>query len=153
MLHLVGVAGTFGPLHKGHHHLLHKAFEVGEKVLVALTTEKMLAQKQYKDKIPTYEARKQAIEEFLDSKGYQGRYEIIHLDDPYGVAITLAEQEGIVVSEDTVKVAEKINELRSEKGLNPLEIFVIELVHAQNGQPISSTRIRKDEIDTEGHAK
>ena len=152
MLHLVGVAGTFGPLHKGHLYLLHKAFEVGEKVLVALTTEKMLQQKQYKEKIPAYEARKQAIEELLDSEGYQGRYEIIPLDDPYGVAITLAEQEGIVVSEDTVKGAEKINEIRSERGLNPLEIFVIKLIPAQNGQPISSTRIRKEEIDKEGHA-
>ncbi len=153
MLRLVGVAGTFGPLHKGHYKLLRKAFEVGEKVLVALTTEAMLEHKTAKDKIPPYNVRKQKLEEFLNSQGYYGRYEIIPLDDPYGIAITLAEQEGIVVSEETKKGAEKINQIRKERGLNPLKIFVIKMVLAENGKPISSTRIRKEELDLEGHLK
>ena len=153
MLRLVGVAGTFAPLHKGHYILLQKAFEVGEKVLVALTTESMLQRKEAKEKIPPYEVRKQELEEFLNARGYQGRYEIIPLDDPFGVAITLAEQEGIVVSEDTVKGAEKINQIRKKKGLTPLQIFTIKLVTAENGIPISSTRIRKNEIDSQGSLK
>ena len=153
MLKLVGVAGTFGPLHKGHHQLLAKAFDVGEKVLVALTTEVMLKRKEAKAQIASYEERKRDLEEFLNSKGYQGRYEIIPLDDPFGVAITLAEQEGIVTSEETVSGAEKINEIRKERGLKPLKIFPIKLVPAEDGNPISSTRIRKNEIDTTGNIK
>ena len=153
MLHIVGVAGTFGPLHKGHYILLQKAFEVGEKVLVALATESMLQRKQVKEKIPSYNIRKQKLAEYLNSKDYQGRYEIIPLDDPFGVAITLAEQEGIVVSEDTVNGAKKINQIRKERGLKPLKIFVIKLIPAENGKPISSTRIRKNEIDSQGVIK
>ncbi|NVM55618.1 MAG: pantetheine-phosphate adenylyltransferase [Candidatus Helarchaeota archaeon] len=151
MLGIVGVAGTFGPLHKGHKILLRKAFEVGEHVLVALTTESMLQRKEVKGKIPPYEIRKHNLEQFLNGEGYQGRYKIIPLEDPYGVAITLREQEGIVVSEDTVKGAEQINQIRQKKGMKPLEIVTIKLIHAQDGNPISSTRIRKNEIDPNGN--
>jgi cytidyltransferase-like protein len=150
MLRIVGVAGTFGPLHQGHKLLLHQAFEVGEKVLIALTTELMLQHKIKKEKIPSYEERKQILDIYLKAEGYQGRYEIIPLNDKYGVAITLPEQEGIVVSEDTVGGAEEINKIRIQKGFNPLTIFTIKLLLAQDGSPISSTRIRKKEIDPKG---
>ena len=151
MLRIVGVAGTFGPLHQGHKFLLRKAFEVGEKVLIALTTESMLQRKIMKEKIPSYEKRTQLLETYLKEEGYQGRYEIIPLNDKFGVAITLAEQEGIVVSEDTAGVVEEINKIRIQKGFKPLTIFIIKLLLAQDGTPISSTRIRKDEINAEGH--
>ncbi len=153
MLRLVGVAGTFGPLHKGHEVLLRKAFEVGEKVLVALTTEAMLQRKELKEKIAPYEIRKENLEQFLNAEGYQGRYEIIPLNDPFGVAITLKEQEGIVISEETRKGAEKINQIRIERGMPPLKIITINLVLALDGQPISSTRIRKNEINLKGNIK
>ena len=153
MLHIVGVAGTFGPIHTGHEVLLRKAFEVGEKVLVALTTEAMLQRKELKEKIPPYDTRKEHLERFLKAEGFEGRYEIIPLDDPYGVAITLEEQEGIVTSEDTRKGAEKINQIRKERGMKPLKIFTIKLVSARDGKPISSTRMRKSEIDSEGNLK
>lgn len=150
MLNLVGVAGTFGPLHKGHKVLLKKAFEVGNRVLVALTTERMLQKKEAKERIPPYEDRKHILEKFLNSEGFQNRFEIIPLDDPYGVAITLAEQEGIVTSEETREGAEKINRIRFERGLPPLQIFTIKLVSATDGRPITSTRIRKNEITADG---
>jgi len=152
MLHVVGVAGTFGPLHKGHKALLRKAFEVGKKVLIALTTEQMLKRKERRDKIPDYELRKMTLARYLEAEGYHGRYEIIPLDDPYGVAITLPEQQGIVTSEETIKVAEEINEIRVKRLLKPLKIFTIKLLTAEDGLPISSTRIRKNEIDQEGHS-
>jgi len=151
MLHVVGVAGTFGPLHIGHKALLRKAFEVGQKVLIALTTEQMLKKKERKDKIPDYELRKLALERYLEAEGYHGRYEVIPLDDPYGVAITLPEQQGIVISEETLKGAQEINEIRIKRHLKPLKIFTIKLLTAEDGLPISSTRIRKDEIDQVGH--
>ena len=153
MLHLVGVAGTFGPLHKGHKVLLRKAFEVGERVLIALTTEAMLQRKTFKEKIPPYKTRVQQLSAFLNAEGYAGRYEIIPLDDPFGVAITLREQEGIVVSEDTIEGAEKINKIRSDRGLPLLKIYTIKLITDHAGSPISSTRIRKEEIDSEGNPK
>jgi len=40
--------------------------------------------------------------------------------------------------------------MRRAKGFPPLELVVVELVKAEDGRPISSTRIREGEIDTDG---
>ena len=42
---LVGVSGTFDKLHKGHRVLLSKALEIGEKVMVGLTSDEMCSRK------------------------------------------------------------------------------------------------------------
>jgi pantetheine-phosphate adenylyltransferase len=55
-----------------------------------------------------------------------------------------------VVSKETEKTAVKINEVRFQNNFKLLDIIVIEWVLASDGIPISSTRIRKGEIDTVG---
>ena len=56
----------------------------------------------------------------------------------------------IIVSEETLPTALEINEIRKEKGWQPLEIEMIPFVYFKDGNVISSTRIRKGEIDREG---
>lgn len=52
-----------------------------------------------------------------------------------------------------VQKTEIINELRFENGLLPLVIVEIQLVLADDNKPISSTRIRRGEIDDHGNLK
>ena len=59
----------------------------------------------------------------------------------------------IVVSPETYPVALKINRIRQEKGKKPLEIVYVEYVVAEDGIPISSTRISEGEIDRHGRLK
>ncbi len=40
--------------------------------------------------------------------------------------------------------------MRTEKGKRPLLIFCIKMVLAEDGKPISSTRVRKQEVDRYG---
>ena len=62
-----------------------------------------------------------------------------------------ADFEAIVVSEETEPTAVKINEIRVSKGMKPMDIVVVSFVLAYDGNPISSTRIRRGEINQKGN--
>ncbi|MBS7288377.1 MAG: phosphopantetheine adenylyltransferase [Candidatus Freyarchaeota archaeon] len=147
---LVGVSGTFDRLHKGHRVLLSKALEVGERVMVGLTSDEMCFGKQLSGKIEPFKVRRANLERFFEEMGSLSRVEIVTLNDPYGPAIEDSELEAIVAGEDVAWRVDEINRIREKKGLPPLELIVVELVKASDGERISSTRIRKGEIDGEG---
>ena len=144
------IGGTFDRLHKGHKTLLRRAFELGEKVLIGLTTPEMVKHKPDWEKIASYEARETELEKWLDSEGYIGRYIIRPLHDAYGPSITMPELQLIVVSEETCPVAKEINEIRKDNGLPLLHIAVLTMVMAEDRISISSTRIRAGQIDRDG---
>ena len=142
---LVAVGGTFDNLHKGHETLLIKAFDIGESVIIGLTSDKM------KDKeTKAYAYRKKVLDDFLIKNKLIQRSSIIKLKDPYGIAVEYKNLNAIVVSEETKQTAEKINKIRDEKGLKALNIVTIPLVTGEDNIPISSTRIKKGEIDRNG---
>jgi pantetheine-phosphate adenylyltransferase len=149
----VAVGGTFDEFHKGHRALLMKAFEVGEKVLIGLSSddfaEKLRREK--KHDIVCYENRLADLKGFLKQHGFLERAEIIPLNDAYGVTLSQGHLDALVVSRETEYMAQEINKKREKKGLKPLSIIVVEMVPAENHVPISTTRIRRGEIDREGH--
>lgn len=149
-LRIVSVGGTFDVLHKGHWFLLEEAFKVSDRVVIGLTTEKFAKELHKPHKIDCYTKRLADLRMFLVERGLINRADIIPLSDPYGPTIESSDIEGIVVSEETEPRAEEINVLRVEKGKRPLLIFCIMMVLAEDGMPISSTRIRKQEVDRYG---
>ena len=148
---VVGVGGTFDELHKGHRVLLEKAFEIGDLVWIGLSTDEFARKLQKNHEIAPYESRMNELKSFLIKKGLLSRAKITPLEDPYGPAVTSREIEAIVVSNETEVGARKINLLRMKRGLPPLEVIVIDMVPAENHVPISTTRIRRGEIDREGY--
>ena len=149
-LRLVSVGGTFDLLHKGHWFLLEEAFKVARKVLIGLTTDEFARELHKPHHVDCYEKRLADLKLFLQGRGFLHRAEIIPLDDPYGPTIDSEEIEGIVVSEETEPRAEEINRMRAARGLKPLLIFCIKMILAEDGKPISSTRIRRQEVDRYG---
>jgi cytidyltransferase-like protein len=147
----VSVGGTFDVMHKGHWFLLEETFNVGDKAIVGITSDDFVASMRKKHTVENYENRLKVVKEFLKEKGFLDRAEIVPLSDPFGPTIDSDEIEGIVVSEDTEVTAEVINKMRVERGKKPLLIFVITMVLADDGKPISSTRVRKQEVDRHGH--
>ena len=83
------------------------------------------------------------------------RYAITELDNFFGKEVIdpKAGIEAIVVSEKTIPGARGINMLREDRGLKPLEIVEVALIKAKDGNPISSRRIRADQIDSKGNLK
>jgi pantetheine-phosphate adenylyltransferase len=142
---IVAVGGTFDHFHKGHEKLLNKAFEIGNYIMVGVTSNEFGGQK---GNIEPCSKRMSELEEFLQK--FNSRYTVKRLEEPYGPTVHDPQIDAIVVSRETEPVADKINEIRQEKGIKPLKIFVIGWVLAEDGKPISSTRIRKGEIDRNG---
>ncbi len=149
-LKIVSVGGTFDVIHKGHWFLLEEAFQVGERVIVGITTFEFAKSLGKSHFIDSYEKRLMDVKNFLEEKRFLKRAEFVPLNDPYGPTIISNEIEGIVVSEETETTAEVINQRRANLGKRPLLIFVIKMILAEDGKPISSTRIRCQEVDRYG---
>ncbi|MHA1335194.1 MAG: phosphopantetheine adenylyltransferase [Promethearchaeota archaeon] len=143
MLKLVGLGGTFDHLHKGHKFLIKTALNISKKVVIGLATESLLRNKKYRNKIESYNIRKQNLEKFISEFTDLNRVEIIKLDDPLGPPAIDPKYEGLVVSSETYQGALKINEIRESRGLKPLIIIVIPMIKDKDNRKISSTSIRE----------
>ncbi len=147
----VAVGGTFDELHRGHKRLLGKAFEVGDKVVIGLSSDEFVSKMDKPHATAPYNERRRDLEAYLKELDFAKRSEIVPLNDPFGLTISSKGLEALVVSKETQKTAEKINEERQRAGIAPLEIVAVNMVPAENNSPISTTRIRSGEIDRNGH--
>lgn len=147
---LAALGGTFDILHKGHVELLNLAFYLAEHVIIGVSSDEF-ARSRGKDIENSYEQRVKELEKVLER--YKNRYSIVRLDDDFGPALDRNDIEALIVSKETEDKGKLLNRLRLEKGLNALEIIVLDMILAKNGKPISSSRIRKGEIDKEGNVK
>lgn len=148
----VVVGGTFECLHDGHRELIRKAFEIAGDggVDIGLTSNEM-ANKRPRH-VPEYETRRIRLLEYIEEVSEDRKYTILELNDPYGKTLEI-DYDYIVVSPETYPVALKINQLRNERKMRPIEIVKVEFVLAEDEIPISSTRIVHGEIDIHGHLK
>ncbi len=147
----VAVGGTFDELHKGHRALLGKAFEVGQYVVIGLTSDEFVKKMNKPHQTAPYTQRLAELTVFLEKSGFKGKFEVVALSDSYGLTLDRDGLDALVVSQETVKTGTIINQKRKEAGLAPLNIVEINLVPAENKKPISTTRIRANEIDKNGH--
>lgn len=146
----VAVGGTFDELHKGHKALLSTAFELGENVVIGLSSDELVSKMKKPHVTASYIERQQGLKKWVSQQGWTTRVEIVPLYDAFGSSIKDPEIEALIVSQETTANAEKINERRCNAGLEPLQIFAITMVPSQNCGPISTTRIRRGEMDHEG---
>ena len=141
----VAVGGTFDKFHYGHRQLIGIAFKIGIYVVIGVTSNEFGG---VKGRIEPCNVRMSNLRSLLKNK--HQNYDIQELNDTYGTTVTDETIDAIVVSEETEPTAFKINNIRKENGMKPLDIVTIGMVLADDGIPISSTRIRKGEIDKMG---
>jgi len=150
MFDTIATGGTFDILHKGHYTLLLKAFEVGKRVIIGISSDNYTSLR--KKKITNeYPIRLKNLKRFIEDKFNKSNYSIYELNDFYGPTVLTNDVQAIVTTEGTKENCIKINELRKSKGLPQLEIIIVPLVEDQDGKVISSTRIRRGEIDINGN--
>ena len=148
----VALGGTFDPVHDGHRALFERAFSLGD-VTVGLTDDDLASETRHVERyVRSYTDRKADLRAELEpiADEYDRRFEIRPLSEPTGIAVE-PQFDALVVSPETTAGAERINEIRTERGLEPLAIEVVDHVPADDGERISSTRIVTGEIDRHGN--
>ena len=146
----VAIGGTFDSFHKGHELLVSKAFELGRTVIIGITSDSFVKNQKKSHPIQSYGVRVRTLQKFLKSKGWSSRARLARLNNPYGPAATEKDLEALVITPDTADSAVQLNQLRTSKGLRPVTVHTVPMFIAEDGRPISSTRIRRREIDREG---
>ncbi len=136
MFSKIVVGGTFDGLHEGHQRVLGCAFENGKSVVIGLTSDDFAARFRTRA-VSAFSARKSAVDKFV--KGFGKEYEVVPINDSYGVATLSEDIDCIVVSEETLLRAEEINTIRFKKKLPKLSIIVVPLVLDADGNPLSSS--------------
>ena len=147
---LVAMGGTFDIIHKGHLTLLSGAFSISSKVIIGLTSDEM-ATKKGKKLQNNFENRIETLEKIIEKNFPESLYQISKLDNDFGPAVLEKNVEALVVSDETSNQGQILNDLRKQKNLPPVEVVVVPMVLAKDGQRISTTRIKNQEIDLEGN--
>ncbi|MDA4134585.1 MAG: pantetheine-phosphate adenylyltransferase [Thaumarchaeota archaeon] len=148
----VATGGTFDHIHAGHRALLDKSFEVGDEVIIGLTSDEFVERVGKKTE-HDYSQREAELRRFLEENYSGRRYLIAKLFDFFGPGIANGDVQALVASPETSSRLELANRLRAENGFPPLALVMIDWVPAEDGRPISSTRIRKGEVDSEGRLR
>jgi len=147
---LVALGGTFDVLHAGHRHLLSEAFKLGDVVLIGVTNDQLVATLHKKHQVRSFSSRVRDLDRFLKTRRWSQRARINALREPYGPAASQKRLQALIVSKGTLPSGRRLNRLRQQNGLQPLDLVVVDLTKAADGKPISTTRIRNGEIDPQG---
>ncbi len=141
------VAGTFDRLHQGHKLLLDKALEVTAKsgeLVIGISGNSMCADKKLARLIEPIEKRQAQVNQYIQSinKSYI-KVTLMLIHDKYSIGITDLTLECLVLSDETAKTGEEINQLRLANGLKPLVLVQITRICGT-----SSTQLRELDLKT-----
>lgn len=152
----VCLGGTFDRLHAGHKLMLGVAALVcAETLYVGLTDASMLRSKRHREMVQPFDVRRDAVAACVRALSPRLRCAVSPLLDPWGPSVHIAEIGAIVVSRETTRGAEQINEKRAAAGFAPLAVVVIAyvpppraLLLASADVKLSSTALRNKEANS-----
>ncbi len=146
----VALGGTFDIIHKGHLALLSKAFSISPHVIIGLAADELVAKKG-KNLINNYSKRLESLTATIEKFFPNSSYTISQLDNDFGPAVIEGKVDALVVSEETSNKGDILNNLRQKRNLPIVDVVIVPMVLAEDGRRISTTRIKKSEIDHEGN--
>lgn len=145
---VVALGGTFDHFHAGHEHFLSFAAGLGKKLLIGVTDENLVKHKAFSKSIESLNKRKRSVEQFCRKNSIEA--EIITLYDVFGSTLDRNDIRYLAVTQETVKGAEKINEVRQASGKSLIPIRITDWLRDENDEILSSTRIRAGLVNRNG---
>lgn len=126
----VCLGGTFDGIHAGHKLLFGEATKIcTNRLVVGVTDVEMIKSKTLWELIAPVDERIYKVREYLEREISRNLvYSVVPISDIYGPTITDQELECIVVSDETIRGALKINKERSALGWQELKIHVVNLL-------------------------
>lgn len=145
------VGGTFDILHVGHKYLIEMTFKISQEVVIGVSSDDFVI-KLNKEVIHDYETRIKNIQQFIQSKFPKAIYQIFKLEDYFGPTRYLEEFDVIVLTPENSHRLDSLNTQRKSEGLTIIHGEIIDFLKASDGLPISTTRIKDGEIDSDGNS-
>jgi pantetheine-phosphate adenylyltransferase len=117
-----------------------------------MTDDALLKNKKFANLLEPISTRIENVREFLKLIARNLELQLVPIQDVYGPTAYDPEISALVISEETRSGAQSIADLRREKGLQELEVFVIDVIGEQAGKlemqtmaetKMSSTKIRE----------
>ena len=148
---VVALGGTFDIIHIGHITLIEKAASISEKIIIGLTSDSYI-QKTGKNIQNHYSIRYENLSKIIHEKFLNTTFEIVELNDDFGPAVSEGNVDALVASEETANKITTLNTIRIKSlNLKPIDLVMVPMKLASDGDRISSTRIRNSEIDIQGN--
>ncbi|EDV95882.1 bifunctional coenzyme A synthase [Drosophila grimshawi] len=138
----VVLGGTFDRIHIGHKIFLTQAvLRTCKRLVVGVTTAAMTKGKVLPELILPVEERIAQLREFLLDIDNTLQYDIVPIDDPFGPTQHDPEMDMIVVSAETLRGGQKVNEIRAANQLCQLDIFAIDIVESNVNDGIHESKV------------
>jgi phosphopantetheine adenylyltransferase/predicted metal-dependent HD superfamily phosphohydrolase len=140
-------AGTFDHLHSGHKSIITQSLFLAEDTLyVAVTSEQLLLRKKCPAAIEPFDSRVIGVDNFIRSivPDCKKDVEIVILETPDAIGPAgHLDFDAIIVTPETLKGGEAVNEARVARGNKPVEIVTLQILdHLSVECKLSSTNIR-----------
>ncbi len=144
----VGVlGGTFDHLHSGHKKLILATASECNHLQIHVVSDNMVKSKNAS--IQPFQLRLSNLENFIKEERVNASCFV--LEDRFGPAISMKECSVIGCTNETVSTCNEINSIREQRGLEPLKIIIVEHVLDEEGEILSSSRIRSGLVDQSGN--
>jgi pantetheine-phosphate adenylyltransferase len=134
---IVATGGTFDELHIGHIALLAKAFEVGKKVIIGVSSDNFAASRG-KNLNHDFDTRVANLKNLIKKEFGEVNYEIAKLNSDFGPAVTTGDVGALVTSTETQIKGKVLNEMRAKIGAEPVKVITVEqMMFRKFLQPVS----------------
>jgi pantetheine-phosphate adenylyltransferase len=156
MFKTVALGGTFDHLHDGHKILLSTAvFLCKQLLIVGITGSKLLVNKKFAEVLELFDYRQQSVVKFLRTITFDSnvRFSIYEINDICGPTGYVSDIDALVVSGESAKGGDFVNNYRKEHEFSRLEIVSIDVIGGDDSNEtnnwkgkLSSTDLRQKQL-------